>query len=181
MAKTYRNRFVLEKYNSYTRVFSKTESKKLPPYRLGLDYEIVIKLGFKLLYRLIYNLSKDELRHFRKYIKKIEGLGFIRKSESEIALLIIFVVKKDRKPRLVINFYVINVITVLNRYPIPLISKILNRLGLAKIFTKLDLRSTYNLIRIKKGYEYLIAFRTRHGLYEYLVIPFRLYNALVTF
>lgn len=74
----------------------------------------------------------------------------------------------------------LNDITIKNRYPLPLIDETLRQLQSAKIFTRLDLRGAYNLIRIRKGDEHLTAFRTRYRLYEYLVIPFGLTNAPAT-
>jgi len=47
----------------------------------------------------------------------------------------------------------------------------------ATIFTRLDLHSAYNLVRVKAGHEYLTAFRTPIGHYEYLVMPYGLRNA----
>ncbi|KAJ1594249.1 hypothetical protein NDA11_004328 [Ustilago hordei] len=71
----------------------------------------------------------------------------------------------------------LNEITVKNRAPLPLIEEQLFLLRKARIYTKLDLRAAYNLIRIAKGDEWKTAFGTQLGLYEYLVMPFGLANA----
>jgi hypothetical protein len=60
-------------------------------------------------------------------------------------------------------------------------SEILERIGKAITFTKLDLRGAYNLIRIKEGDEFKTAFRTRYGQFEYRVMPFGQTNAPATF
>ncbi|KAJ1584106.1 hypothetical protein NDA11_004353 [Ustilago hordei] len=75
----------------------------------------------------------------------------------------------------------LNEITVKNRAPLPLIEEQLFLLRKARIYTKLDLRAAYNLIRIAKGDEWKTAFGTQLGLYEYLVMPFGLANALAHF
>ncbi len=75
----------------------------------------------------------------------------------------------------------LNKITKKNRYPLPLILGLLDRLRTGKIFTKLDLRGTYNLLRIRPSDEWNTAFRTRYGHFEYTVMPFGLTNAPVVF
>jgi len=80
-----------------------------------------------------------------------------------------------------VDYRVINKLTVKNRCPLPLISETLDRLRSAKVFTKLDLKGAYNLIRIAEGDEWKTAFRTRYGHFEFLVMPFGLCNAPATF
>ncbi|UTT88131.1 hypothetical protein NDA17_001758 [Ustilago hordei] len=90
---------------------------------------------------------------------------------------VLFVPKKDGGLRLCVDYRGLNEITVRNRAPLPLIEEQLFLLRKARIYTKLDLRAAYNLIRIAKGDEWKTAFGTQLGLYEYLVMPFGLANA----
>jgi hypothetical protein len=80
-----------------------------------------------------------------------------------------------------VDFRGINDITIKNRYPLPNIKELQDRLSNAKWFTALDLRDGYHLIRIKKGEEWKTAFCTRYGHFEYTVMLFRLTNAPATF
>ena len=66
-------------------------------------------------------------------------------------------------------------------YPLRLIFGLLEQLGRAKIFTKIDLRGAYNLVRIKEEDEWKTAFPTRYGHFEYNVMPFGLTNAPAVF
>ncbi|XP_018409566.1 PREDICTED: uncharacterized protein LOC108785065 [Nanorana parkeri] len=92
-----------------------------------------------------------------------------------------FVKNKDGSLRPIIDYRALNKITVKNRYPLPLIPELIDRLQDARIFTKLDLRGAYNLIRVRQGDEWKTAFKTRYGLFEYTVMPFVLCNAPATF
>ncbi|KAJ1572770.1 hypothetical protein NDA11_007138 [Ustilago hordei] len=103
--------------------------------------------------------------------------GFIRPSKSPARSPVLFVPKKDGGLRLCVDYRGLNEITVKNRAPLPLIEEQLFLLRKARIYTKLDLRAAYNLIRIAKGDEWKTAFGTQLGLYEYLVMPFGLANA----
>jgi len=68
-----------------------------------------------------------------------------------------------------------------NQYPLLLVGELFNRLSYAKIFIKLDLRNAYYRIYIKKGDEWKTAFKTRYSHFKYLVMPFSLTNAPITF
>ena len=79
------------------------------------------------------------------------------------------------------DYKALNEGTIKNRYPLPLVKETLMRLAQASIFTNLDVRGAYNLIRIKEGEECKTACRTRYGLFESLIMPFEPTNAPATF
>jgi len=124
----------------------------------------------------IYPLSMKELDALWDYIREIEDHGKIRRSSSPIGAPISFMPKPDGTLRLCVDYRGLNKITIKNKYLLPLMSKLRSRLGKATIFTKLDLKNGYYLIRIAEGEEWKTAFKSRYGLYEYIVMPFGLCN-----
>ena len=72
-------------------------------------------------------------------------------------------------------------ITIKNRYPLPLVGESIDRLATAKRYTQLDLTAAYHRLRTKKGDEWKTAFRTRYDHFEYEVLPFGLTNVPATF
>ena len=129
----------------------------------------------------LYPLSGKELHALRVYLEEALEKGWIRKSESAAGAPILFVPKKDGSLRLCVDYRGLNKVTIKNRYPLPLISEILDRLAQAKVLTQLDLRDAYHRIRVKEADRWKTSFRTRYGQYEYLVMPFGLTNAPATF
>jgi len=156
--------------------FEKKEADKLPPHR---EYDMSIDLipGGQLFYGPIYSLTVKEMEALKTYLKENLEKGFIRKSTSPAGAPILFVKKRDGSLRLCVDYKRLNAITIRNSYPIPRLHDLIETFQGAEIFSRLDLRSAYNLIRIRQGHEYLTAFRTPLGHYEYLVIPFGLRNA----
>lgn len=114
-----------------------------------------------------YNPSPQELSVLLEYIEKALEKNWIRPSKSPAGAPVLFAPKKNGTLRLCVDYRGLNEITVKNRYPLPLISEILDRLAGAKIYTQLDLRDAYHRIRIQAGDEWKTAFRTRYGHFEF--------------
>jgi hypothetical protein len=103
--------------------------------------------------------------------------GFIRPSASPWGCPALFVKKKDNSLRLCVDYHPLNAVTIKNKYPLPRIDILFDQLAGAKVFSKIDLRSGYHQIKIKRCDIPKMAFSTRYGLYEYLVMSFGLTNA----
>ena len=162
-------------------VFDEKAANKLPPHR-PYDCEINLKPNAKPHYGAIYPLTEKETLALKEYIKEARAKGFIRNSKSPFGASVFFVPKKDPNDlRLVVDYRPLNESTIRDSYPLPLINDMLENLSKGKVFSKLDLRSAYNLVRIKEGDEYKTAFTCKFGHFEYLVMPFGLKNAPAVF
>jgi transposase InsO family protein len=169
-----------EQYSKWKRLFQDEENANALPRHQPWDHEIRLEPGKQPTFGPIYALSEKELKTLREYLDENLARGFIRKSESPAGYPILFAPKKDGSLRLCVDYRKINDITIKNRYPLPNIEELQDRLSKAKWFSKIDLKGAYNLIRMKEGEEWKTAFRTRYGHYEYLVMPFGLTNAPAT-
>ncbi|GBG60726.1 hypothetical protein CBR_g12464 [Chara braunii] len=79
------------------------------------------------------------------------------------------------------NYISQDFMTIRNAGPLPRIDDLLERLGGTQFFSKLDLKSGYHQLEIRKEDRYKTAFKTRYGHFESLVMPFGLTNAPTTF
>jgi hypothetical protein len=146
-----------------------------------MDHAIVLERDYKLPYGRIYNLSEFELKTLKAYIETTLANGCIQRSSSSAAAPIMFAKKTDGGLRLCVDYRALNLGTIKNRYPLVVIPELLDRVREAWIFTTLDLRNAYHLIRVKEGDEFKTGFRTRYVQFEYQVMPFVLTNAPSTF
>ncbi|SPC67464.1 uncharacterized protein UHOD_11753 [Ustilago sp. UG-2017b] len=167
-------------YHQYLDVFSRVRADKLPPHRT-YDHHIPLEEGKSPPFGPIYSLSEHELKTLRGYLEENLAKGFVSPSDSPAASPILFVKKKDGSLRLCVDYRGLNQITIRNRYPLPLIDELLDRLHEARFFTHIDLYGAYNLLRMAKGDKWKTAFRTRYGLFQYNVMPFGLTNAPASF
>ncbi len=171
---------VPEEYLDLKEVFSKSRAASLPPHR---PYDCAIELvpGMSPPKGRLYSLSVPEREAMEKYISDSLTAGIIHPSSSPAGAGFFFVAKKDGSLRPCIDYRGLNNIMVKNTYPLPLMSSVFERLQGASIFTKLDLRNAYHLVRIREGDEWKTAFNTPRGHFEYLVMPFGLSNSPAVF
>jgi RNase H-like domain found in reverse transcriptase/Reverse transcriptase (RNA-dependent DNA polymerase)/Integrase zinc binding domain len=168
-----------------TTLFSRTESDRLPPHRPGIDHKIELEKKDgkdpEIPSGPLYSMSREMLLVLRKTLTELLEKGFIRVSNSPAAAPILFVKKPGGGLRFCVDYRALNAISRKDRYPLPLIRETLSQISRAKWFTKLDVIAAFNKIRIAPGHEWLTAFNTRFGLFEWLVTPFGLTGAPSTF
>jgi len=171
---------VLERFHKWIKVFGKKQLERMPMRKVW-DHVIDVKEGFVPRKDKVYLLSREEKEEVREFVKEQLRKGYIWLSKSLQMAPVFFVGKKDGKKRMVQNYRYLNEWTIKNNYPHPLISDVLENIGMKKIFMKMDLRWGYNNVRIKEGDEWKAVFTMPEGSFKPMVMFFGLTNSPVIF
>ncbi|GBG81444.1 hypothetical protein CBR_g32121 [Chara braunii] len=146
-----------------------------------ISHEIILEAGVVSPKGCIYCMSEEELTVLRAQLDDLLDKDSIRPSSSPHGAPVLFVRKKNKDLRLCIDYRKLNAQTVKNAGPLPRIDDLLERLGGAKYFSELDLKSGYHQISIRPNDRYKSAFKSWYGHFEWVVMPFGLTNAPTTF
>jgi hypothetical protein len=148
----------------------------MPPER-KVEFAIELIPGTAPISKRAYRVSELELVELKKQIDELLEKGYIRPSTSPRAAPVLFVEKKDGTKRMCIDYRALNEVTVKNMYPLPRIEDLFDQLRGASVFSKKDMSSGYHQLRIRPADIPKTTFITKYGLYEFMVMSFRLTNA----
>jgi hypothetical protein len=126
-------------------------------------------------------MAPKEPVELKRQLDDLLAKGFIRPSRSPWAFPVLFVEKKDRSKRLCLDYRALNQVTINNKYSLPRIDVLFEQLKGAQVFSKIDLNSGYHQLRIREDDIEKIAFSTRYGHFEFIVMSFVLTNAPAAF
>ena len=153
----------------------------LPPTR-GVQHRIELKPGsVPPIARPLHHCSSRDAAVFEEYTRTMIESGQLQVSKSPYGAMALIVRKKDGTPRVVVDYRALNELTIRNKYPLPLMDELFDRVVHANVFSKLDLRTGFHQIRVHDDDVEKTAFRTRFGSFEYRVLPMGLCNAPGTF
>ena len=170
-----------EEYRRHHQVFSEKESQHFPGPHIW-DHAIELKEGApSTLPGKVYLLTQVEQKTLEEFIQEHSKKGYIQLSKSPYASPFFIIKKKDGKLRPVQDYRKVNEWMICNRYPLPLIPELINRVKGASLFSKFNVRWGYNNVQIKPGDEWKAAFITNKGLFEPRVMFFGLTNSPATF
>ena len=146
-----------------------------------IDFQIKLTPRTEPISKAPYRMAPLELKELKVQMEELVSKDFVKPSTSPWGAPVLFVKKRDGSLRLCIDYRELNKVTIRNQYPLPRIDDLFDQLQGAKVFSKIDLRSSYHQLKIRSEDVPKTAFRTWYGHYEFLVMPFGLTNALSVF
>nr|GEV06708.1 transposon Ty3-G Gag-Pol polyprotein [Tanacetum cinerariifolium] len=152
----------------------------IPPTR-QVEFQIDLVPRATPVARAPYRLAPSEMKELSDQLKELANKGFIRPSSSPWGAPVLFVKKKDRSFRMCNDYQELNKMTVKNYYQLPRIDDLFDQLQGSRVYSKIDMRSSYHQLRVREEDILKTTFRTRYEHYEFQVMLFGLTNAPTMF
>ena len=128
-----------------------------------------------------HRMAPVELLELKVQMQELLDKGFIRPSTSPWGTPVLFAKKKDKTLRLCIDYRQLNRVTIKNRYPLPRIDDLFDKLKGVRVYSKIDFRTGYHQLRVTEADIPKTMFRTWYGHFEFTVMTIGLTNAPTTF
>src|SRR3954468_3774078 len=141
----------------------------MPPDR-AVGFIVDLIPGTAAISRRPYRMAPHELAELKTQLEALLDKGFVRPSSSPWVCPVLFVIKKDGTERMCVDYRPLNLATIKNKYPLPMINDIYDQLAGSAVFSKMDLILGSHQIKIRNEDIPKTAFTTRYGLYEYTVM-----------
>ncbi|MCO5578787.1 hypothetical protein L7F22_032633 [Adiantum nelumboides] len=167
--------------NQFQDVFIDDIPGELPPKRGDDDHMIELIPASSPPNKPPYRVSQAQQEEIMRQVNELVDKGMVRPSSSPFCSPVLLVQKKDGTYRMCVDYRALNRITIKNRFPVPRVEDLFDKLQGSTYFSRIDLKSGYHQIRIVDEDIVKTAFRTTFGLYEYLAMPFGLTNPPATF
>ncbi|WP_375449188.1 hypothetical protein [uncultured Nostoc sp.] len=142
-------KILLTEYHDFFDVFSQADSDILLSHR-PYDYKILLMEEKTPPWDSLYSMSQDKLKVLKKYLEENLSKEFIRASFSPAASLVLFTRKSEDGLRFCVDYRQLNAMTIKNQYLLPLIKEILKQICKAKIYSKIDIKATFNRLSMQQ-------------------------------
>nr|GEU61176.1 putative reverse transcriptase domain-containing protein [Tanacetum cinerariifolium] len=170
-----------EAVKAYAATPAENNRSTWPPPIRQVEFQIDLIPRATHVARAPYRLAPSKMQELFNQLQELIDRCFIRPSASPWGALVLFVKKKDGSFRMCIDYRELNKLTIKNRYPLPRIDDLFNRLQGSSVYSKINLRSGYHQLRVRDEDIPKNAFKTRYGHYAFQVMPFGLTNASAVF
>jgi len=167
-------------YHEFLDVFDRAQSNKLPPHR-SYDHKIELTSDSTPPRCRAYRMSPAKLLKVKEYLNENLSKGFITPSQAPYSSPVLFALKANEDLRFCVNYRKLNAISKRNRYSLPLIDEVIEKIVGCKHLTRLNIISAFNKLRMHPDSEDYTTFITALGAYKYKVLPFGLTNGPASF